>query len=145
MELEPEIVLLPGERIVSVQRLELGAADDEAAGSRSPSPVRSLERQIARPQLTPADRALLAAFSGVLPRAAWKRSVLVTPGTVLRWHRKLVARRWTYPHRGPGRPATGAELRELVVRLARENKVGGTGGSRASWSDWVSSWPGAAS
>jgi len=83
--------------------------------------LRLLERQIARAQLTPADRALLAAFSGVLPRAAWKRSVLVTPGTVLRWHRKLVARRWTYPHRGPGRPATGAELRELVVRLAREN------------------------
>jgi len=103
--------------------------------------LRLLERQRARAQLTPADRALLAAFSGVLPRAAWKRSVLVTPGTVLRWHRELVARRWTYPHRGPGRPATGAELRELVVRLARENKVGGTGGSRASWSDWVSSWP----
>jgi len=58
--------------------------------------LRLLERQIARPQLTPADRALLAAFSGVLPRAAWKRSVLVTPGTVLRWHRELVARRWTY-------------------------------------------------
>jgi putative transposase len=83
--------------------------------------LRLLERQIARPQLTPADRALLAAFSGVLPRAAWKRSFLVTPGTVLRWHRELVARRWTYPHRGPGRPATGAEIRELVVRLAREN------------------------
>jgi transposase InsO family protein len=83
--------------------------------------LRLLERQIARPQLTPADRALLAAFSGVLPRAAWKRSFLVTPGTVLRWHRELVGRRWTYPLRGPGRPATGAELRELVVRLAREN------------------------
>jgi putative transposase len=83
--------------------------------------LRLLERQIARPQLTPADRALLAAFSGMLPRAAWKRSFLVTPGTVLRWHRELVARRWTYPHRGPGRPATGAKLRELVVRLAREN------------------------
>ena len=83
--------------------------------------LRLLERQVARPQLTPADRALLAAFSGVLARAAWKRSFLVTPGTVLRWHRELVARRWTYPHRGPGRPAIGAEIRELVVRLAREN------------------------
>jgi transposase len=83
--------------------------------------LRVLERQVARPQLTPADRALLAAFSGVLPRAAWKRSFFVTPGTVLRWHRELVARRWTYPHHGPGRPATAAEIRELVVRLAREN------------------------
>jgi transposase InsO family protein len=46
---------------------------------------------------------------------------LVTPATVLRWHRDLVARRWTYPHRGPGRPATPTKMRELVVRLAREN------------------------
>jgi putative transposase len=80
-----------------------------------------LERQLARPQLNPADRALLAAFSRLLPRAAWKRSLFVTPGTVLRWHRELVARRWTYPHRRPGRPATPEEIRELVVRLAREN------------------------
>jgi putative transposase len=80
-----------------------------------------LERQVARPQLTQADRALLAAFSRVLPRKAWKASLFVTPGTLLRWHRELVARRWTYPHRRRGRPATAAEIRELVVRLAREN------------------------
>jgi transposase len=83
--------------------------------------LRVLERQVARPQLTRADRAVLAAFCGVLPRAAWKRSLFVSPGTVLRWHRELIARRWTYPHRGPGRPATAAEIRVLVVRLAREN------------------------
>lgn len=83
--------------------------------------LRVLERQVARPQLTQADRALLAAFSRVLPRQAWSGSFLVTPATVLRWHRDLVARRWTYPHRGPGRPATPTEVRELVVRLAREN------------------------
>jgi putative transposase len=84
-----------------------------------------LERQVARPTLTPADRALLAALSGVLPRQAWKRSLFVTPGTLLRWHRGLVARRWTYSHRRPGRPATAAEIRELVVRLARENSSWG--------------------
>jgi putative transposase len=78
-----------------------------------------LERQVARPQLRPADRALLAAFSRVLPRRAWS-SFSVTPATLLRWHRELVARRWTYPHR-LGRPATSPEVRELVLRLAREN------------------------
>src|SRR5437867_10141201 len=83
--------------------------------------LRVLERQVARPTLTPADRALLAAFSRVLPRRAWKTSLLWTPATLLRWHRELVARRWTYPHRRPGRPPTRAEVRALVVRLAREN------------------------
>ena len=83
--------------------------------------LRVLERQVARPQLTPADRALLAAFSRALSRRAWRRSAFVTPATLLRWHRELVARRWTYPHRRPGRPPTAAQVRELVVRLAREN------------------------
>ena len=79
-----------------------------------------LERQVARPQLRPDDRALLAAFSRALPRRVWP-SFLVTPATLLRWHRELVARRWTYPHRRPGRPGTPHDVRELVVRLAREN------------------------
>src|SRR6266496_523986 len=83
--------------------------------------LRVLERQVARPTLTPADRVLLAAFSRVLPRRVWKTSLLWTPATLLRWHRELVARRWTYPHRRPGRPPTRAEVRALVVRLAREN------------------------
>jgi putative transposase len=79
-----------------------------------------LERQVARPQLSASDRALLAAFRRALPRRAWA-SFVVTPATLLRWHRELVARRWTYPHRRPGRPSTPLEVRELVVRLAREN------------------------
>jgi putative transposase len=83
--------------------------------------LRVLERQVARPQLTPADRALLAAFSRALPRRAWRTSLFVAPATVLRWHRELVARRWTYPHRRPGRPPTPAEVHGLVVRMAREN------------------------
>jgi transposase InsO family protein len=79
-----------------------------------------LERQVARPQLTQADRALLTAFSRVLPRRAWV-SFFVTPATFLRWHRELIARRWTYPRRRLGRPPTMAEIRELVIRLAGEN------------------------
>ena len=79
-----------------------------------------LERQAGRPRLEPADRIVLVALSRVLPRAHW-RSFFVTPGTLLRWHRELVARRWTYSRRRPGRPGTGLELRLLVLRLAREN------------------------
>jgi putative transposase len=83
--------------------------------------LRVLERQVSRRQLTQADRALLAALSRVLSRQAWRRSAFVTPATLLRWHRELVARCWTYPHRLPGRPPTGADVRALVVRLAGEN------------------------
>ena len=78
-----------------------------------------LRRQARRPQLTTADRVLLAAASRLLPRPSW-RSFLVTPATLLRWHRRLVARRWTYGGRC-GRPPVDGEIRELVLRLAREN------------------------
>jgi putative transposase len=79
-----------------------------------------LRRQVGRPGLRPADRTFLAAASRLLPRRRWT-SFFVTPDTLLRWHRRLVARRWTYPSRCPGRPALGGEVRELVLRLAREN------------------------
>ncbi len=78
-----------------------------------------LRRQTRRPQLTTTDRVFLAAASRLLPRSNW-RSFLVTPTTLLRWHRRLVARRWTYSVR-TGRPSIGGEIRELVLRLAREN------------------------
>jgi transposase InsO family protein len=77
-------------------------------------------RRHARPTLTRADRALLAALSRSLPRPAWT-GFPVKPETLLRWHRQLVARRWTYPHRKPGRPPVEASLRTLILRLGREN------------------------
>jgi hypothetical protein len=79
-----------------------------------------LRRQVARPRVRRGDRALLAAFALVLPRER-RRSFLVQPATLLRWHRELVGRRWTYEGRAPGRPPLGAQARELVLRLAAEN------------------------
>jgi putative transposase len=79
-----------------------------------------LRRQAPKPVFTPNDRLLLAAFSRVLPRRSWHVFV-VRPETLLRWHRRLVARHWTYPHRSLGRPPVDEAVRELILRLAREN------------------------
>jgi len=79
-----------------------------------------LRRQVSRPALLPADRAFLAAASRLLPRAQW-RSFFVTPETLLAWHRRLLARRWTYPGWRPGCRRASREVRELVLRLAQEN------------------------
>jgi putative transposase len=79
-----------------------------------------LRRQAGRPRLTPADRALFAALSRAVPRTAWAM-LAVKPDTLLRWHRQLVARRWTHAHRKAGRPPLERSLRELILRLAREN------------------------
>jgi putative transposase len=79
-----------------------------------------LRRERPRPRLTRADRALLAALSRSLPRPAWA-AFPFKPETLLRWHRQLIARRWTYSHRAPGRPPLERSLRELILRLAREN------------------------
>jgi hypothetical protein len=83
-----------------------------------------LRRQVNRPALEPADRVLLAALSRLLPRARWNAFV-VTPATLLRWHRELLARKWTYPRKTPGRPPVRAEIRHLVLRLAAENRSWG--------------------
>lgn len=78
-----------------------------------------LRRQVKRPVFRPADRAVLAMFSRVLPRRLWA-SFLVTPETVLRWHRDLVRRKWTQT-RPCGRPPLAGEVVALIERLAREN------------------------
>lgn len=79
-----------------------------------------LHRRIPRPRLHWTDRAVIAALTRLLPQPR-RLGLLVTPATILRWHRRLVANRWSIPHTRPGRPAIPAGVRGLVVRLATEN------------------------
>jgi putative transposase len=76
-----------------------------------------LARQQQRPRLRPSDRAFITALARLLPRRR-RRELNVTPATLLRWHRELVRRKWTYRQRKPGRPPTNRNLHTLVLRLA---------------------------
>jgi putative transposase len=82
--------------------------------------VRVLRRTVSRPELKDRDRAFLAAASRALSRDRWA-SFMVTPQTLLRWHRELVRRKWTYRRRGLGRPPLDPETVELITRLGGEN------------------------
>ena len=94
--------------------------------------VAVLRRQHLRPRLDWTDRAVLAALARLLP-GPLRMSRLVTPGTLLCWHKRLVGWRWTYPHR-TDRPPVDARVAELIEQMARENPSWATSGSRASCS-----------
>jgi putative transposase len=91
-----------------------------------------LRRANLRPGLDWADRAVLAALIGLLPPAL-RQYRLVTPGTILRWHRRLMARKWTYPPR-TGRPPVSAETAALIDASRWRTAPGGTRGSRVNCS-----------
>jgi transposase InsO family protein len=83
--------------------------------------VKVLQRQVKRPRLNRRDRVLLAAASRAMTKTSWS-SFIVRPETLLRWHRELVRKKWTYRRTGhPGRPPVDADVRDLVVRLGQEN------------------------
>ena len=103
---------------VRIHRMDDLAKDAEILVLRHQLAI--LRRQASRPRFSWTDRALIAALARIVPRERWA-AFLVTPETILRWHRALVRRHWTYPHRGPGRPALPEETVDLIVRLAREN------------------------
>ena len=111
-------------RLPAVRARLVARAQRPLEGTRAPrfcaTSCRSCGGRRGVSQLTESDRLVLAALSRVMPRRSWQ-TFLVTPETLLRWHRRIVARRWTYPHRRPGRPPVDPAVRQLILRLAREN------------------------
>ncbi|MGW6145243.1 integrase core domain-containing protein [Streptomyces sp. NPDC055144] len=100
------------------------AKDAEVLALRHENAV--LRRQIARVRHEPADRIWFAALSRSVPRKRWRQVFAVTPTTLPAWHRRLAARKRTHPQRSrPGRPSTAPSVKQLILRLAKENHTWG--------------------
>ncbi|MFF4693231.1 integrase core domain-containing protein [Streptomyces sp. NPDC001307] len=100
------------------------AKDAEVLALRHENAV--LRRQIARVRYEPADRIWLAVLSRLVPQERWRHVFAVTPTTLLAWHRQLIARKWTFSqHRRLGRPSTASTVKQLILRLAKENSTWG--------------------
>src|SRR5262249_47752349 len=110
-------------RLLVGRRRTMSAKDVELLVLRHQLAV--LRRQRPRPSVQAADRAFLAALTQILPLPD-RRGLIVTPQTLLRWHRELVRRKWTRSKASSGRPPFEGRVRELVLRLARENPRWGT-------------------
>jgi hypothetical protein len=82
--------------------------------------LKILQRKAPRPKLSRLDKLFLAAASRILPKERWS-SFVVTPATLLRWHRELVRRKWIYKPKRTGRPPLDPQVQELVIRMAKEN------------------------
>ncbi len=104
--------------------LRLAPADDERDRQAEilvlRHQVKVLKRKARRPKLSRIDKVFLAAVSRILPKERWS-SFVVTPATLLRWHRELVRRRWTHKAKRTGRPSIDPEICGLVIRMAKEN------------------------
>ena len=100
-------------------RLVLLARNDAAKEAEILVLRHEVARQVARPRLDWADRAVIAALARLLP-GHLRLHRIVTPSTLVAWHRRLVTKKWTYPST-PGRPPVPAEVRALVEQLARQN------------------------
>jgi putative transposase len=95
--------------------------------------VAVLQRQVPTPRLSWADRAVLAALARLLSASQLRQlRLIISSQTLLRWHARLVQRRWAYSRRAPGRPRTAQAIRSLVLEMARDNRAGDIGASTAS-------------
>ena len=101
--------------LLRIHRMEAAAKDAEFLVLRHQLAV--LRPKVARPRFSWSNRALIATLARLVPRERWA-AFLVSPETILCWHRALVRRRWTSPHSGAGRPPLGSKTIEAIVRLA---------------------------